>query len=167
MYAVIRAGGKQHKVAEGDIIEVERIKGSGTVEFTPLLIVDDKGKVQAGRGELGKAVVTAKILGEVRGAKVDVYKFRNKTGYRRHTGHRQSYSQIEISGIKLSGGTATEKKSTAKKTTAKSTAKKTTAKSSAKKTTAKSTAKKSTAKTTAKKTTKKKTTTKKDEGEEE
>lgn len=160
MYAVIRAGGKQHKVAEGDIIEVERIKGSGTVEFTPLLVVDDKGKVRAGRSELDKAVVTANVLGEIRGAKVDVYKFRNKTGYRRHTGHRQSYTQIEISGIRLGGERTTEKKSTAKKTTAKkSTAKKTTGKKSA--------AKKTTAKSTAKKTTAKKTTKKKDEGEEE
>jgi large subunit ribosomal protein L21 len=142
MYAVIRAGGKQHKVAQGDIIEVERVKGSDTVRFTPLLVVDDKGNVRSGRSELSKAVVTAKVLGETKGAKLDVYKFRNKTGYRRHTGHRQSYSRLEISGIKLSGGESAEEpaaeKAPPKKTTAKSTSKKTTAKkSTAKKTTAK------------------------------
>lgn len=104
MYAVIRAGGKQHKVAKGDIIEVERIKGTDTVEFTPLLIVDDKGKVRSGRSDLSKAVVTAKVLGEGRGTKVVVSKFRNKSGYRRNNGHRQAYSTLEISGIKLSGG---------------------------------------------------------------
>ena len=105
MYAVIRAGGKQHKVAKGDVIEVERIKGSAdTVEFTPLLIVDDKGKTRSGKTELGKARVTGKILGESKGEKIDVMKFRNKTGYRRHQGHRQKYTTVEISDIKLSGG---------------------------------------------------------------
>jgi large subunit ribosomal protein L21 len=107
VYAVIRAGGKQHKVAKGDIIEIERLKGdSDSVEFTPLLIVDDKGKVRSGKSELAKARVTATILGESKGTKIDVYKFRNKTGYRRHTGHRQTYSRIEISGIKLTAGAA-------------------------------------------------------------
>lgn len=104
MYAVIRAGGKQHKVAKGDIIEVERVKSGDTVEYTPLLIVDDKGKVRSGRSELAKARVTAKVLGEGKGTKVEVSKFRNKSGYRRNNGHRQMYSTIEISGIKLSGG---------------------------------------------------------------
>lgn len=135
MYAVIRAGGKQHKVTEGDIIEVERVKqGGDSLEFTPLLVVDDKGKVTSGKGDLAKATVSAKVLDQGKGTKIDVYKFRNKTGYRRHAGHRQSFTRIEISGISLSGSksTSTAKKSTAKKTTAKSTAK-TTAKSTAKK----------------------------------
>ena len=107
MYAVIRAGGKQHKVAKGDVIEVELVKGSENLEFTPLLIVDDKGKVRSGRSDLTKARVMAKVVGETKGPKIDVYKFRNKSGYRRHSGHRQRYSTIEISDIKLSGGRAT------------------------------------------------------------
>ena len=110
MYAVIRAGGKQHKVAKGDIIEVERVKESGTLEFTPLLIVDDKGKVRSGHSELSKALVTAKVLEEMKGPKVEVYKYRNKSRYRRHAGHRQKYSKIEISGIKLSGGKSSSSK---------------------------------------------------------
>ncbi|MFP5297519.1 MAG: 50S ribosomal protein L21 [Actinomycetota bacterium] len=105
MYAVIRAGGKQHKVAEGDIIEVEKVSGD-SVEFTPLLIVDDKGKVRSGASDLGKAKVTAKVLEETKGPKIKVFKYKNKTGYRRTTGHRQKYSKIEISGIKLSGGSS-------------------------------------------------------------
>jgi large subunit ribosomal protein L21 len=105
MYAVIRAGGKQHKVAKGDVIEIERLKNSSeTVEFTPLLIVDDKGKLRSGRSELSKARVTGKVIGETKGEKIDVMKFRNKTGYRRHSGHRQRYTSVEISDIKLSGG---------------------------------------------------------------
>jgi large subunit ribosomal protein L21 len=112
MYAVIRAGGKQHKVAQGDVIEIERVKGAAdTVEFTPLLIVDDKGKVRSGRSELQRARVTAKVLGETKGDKIDVMKFRNKTGYRRRTGHRQRYTSIEISGIKLSGSRSAKERS--------------------------------------------------------
>ena len=110
MYAVIRAGGKQHKVAKGDVIEVERVKGSSdTLEFTPLLVVDDKGKARSGKSELTKARVLAKVVGESKGAKIEVHRYRNKTGYRRHTGHRQRYTTLEISDIKLSGGTAKNK----------------------------------------------------------
>jgi len=110
MYAVIRAGGKQHKVAKGDVIEVERVKDSSdTLEFTPLLVVDDKGKARTGRSDLTKARVLAKVVGETKGVKVEVHKYRNKTGYRRHIGHRQRYTTIQISDIKLSGGTAKNK----------------------------------------------------------
>lgn len=105
MYAVIRAGGKQHKVAKGDVIEIERVKNSNdSVEFVPLLIVDDKGKARSSKSELAKARVTATVLDEAKGPKVDVFKYRNKSGYRRHTGHRQKYSRIQISDIKLTGG---------------------------------------------------------------
>lgn len=104
MYAVIRAGGKQHKVAQGDVIEVERFKdGEESVDFTPLLVVEDDGTVRSSQSDLSGAVVSAKVLGEIKGKKIEVYKYKNKTGYRRHLGHRQKYSQIEISGISLSG----------------------------------------------------------------
>ena len=106
MYAVIRAGGKQHKVAKGDVIEIELVKGSNdTVQFTPLLIVDDKGKTRSAKADLGKAQVTGKIVGQAQGPKIEVMKYRNKTGYRRHAGHRQKYTTVQISDIKLSGGT--------------------------------------------------------------
>jgi large subunit ribosomal protein L21 len=112
MYAVIRAGGKQHKVSTGDVIEIELVKdGSETVEFTPLLVVDDKGKTRSGRSELSKARVTAKVLGEAKGPKVDVVKFRNKVGYRRHSGHRQRYTSVEISDIKLTAARSKSEKS--------------------------------------------------------
>ncbi|HWC15032.1 MAG TPA: 50S ribosomal protein L21 [Actinomycetota bacterium] len=107
MYAIIRAGGKQHKVAKGDVIEVERVKDSSDkIEFTPLLVVDDKGKAVSGKTDLAKARVTATILGEAKGPKIEVVKYRNKTGYRRNTGHRQKYTSIQISDIKLSAGKA-------------------------------------------------------------
>jgi large subunit ribosomal protein L21 len=101
MYAVIRTGGKQYKVAPGDVIEIERVKGSGSVSFTPLLVVDDEGRSTSGRSALAGATVDAKVLHESRGPKTEVMKFRNKTGYRRHSGHRQTYTSVEISGIKM------------------------------------------------------------------
>jgi large subunit ribosomal protein L21 len=104
LYAVIRAGGKQHKVAKGDVIEVERTNGSADLEFVPLLIIDDKGKVRSTKSELSKARVTAKVVGEAQGPKIRIMKFRNKVGYRRRLGHRQALSTIEISDIKLTAG---------------------------------------------------------------
>ena len=105
MYAIIRAGGKQHKVAKGDVIEVELMRSSkDTVEFVPLLVVDDKGKTRSSKTDLAKARVTGKVLGEGKGPKLDVVKFRNKTGYRRNTGHRQRYTTIQIADIKLTAG---------------------------------------------------------------
>lgn len=104
MYAVIRAGGKQFKVAKGDVIEIERLKTSNEVEFTPLLIVDDDGKARSGKSALSRTRVVARVVGDSKGPKVDVAKYRNKTGYRRHAGHRQKYTSVQIADIKLSGG---------------------------------------------------------------
>lgn len=101
MFAVIRAGGKQYKVTKGDVIEVERVGDSGTVEFVPLLVVDDDGTSSAGGDALAAAKVTAKVLGETKGPKIRVLRYRPKTGYRRNTGHRQRYTSLEISDIQL------------------------------------------------------------------
>ena len=110
MYAIIRAGGKQAKVQSGDVIEIERVKGDpDKLSFEPLLVVDDKGNAVSDRDVLSKASVTAKVLGESQGPKVDIFKYKNKTGYRRHQGHRQKYTRIEITGIKLPGGKAKAK----------------------------------------------------------
>ncbi len=105
MYAIIRAGGKQHKVAPGDVIEIERLKeGSDSVEFTPLLVVEDSGTARSEKADHAGARVVGKVLGETKGPKVEVNKFRNKTGYRRHAGHRQKYTTIQIGDITLGGG---------------------------------------------------------------
>ena len=107
MYAIIRAGGKQAKVQSGDVIEIERVKGDAEeMSFSPLLIVDDKGNAVSDRDLLAKASVTAKVLGESQGPKIDIFKYKNKTGYRRRQGHRQKYTQIEITDIQLPGGKA-------------------------------------------------------------
>jgi large subunit ribosomal protein L21 len=107
MYAVIKTGGKQQKVKPGDIIEVEHLSTEGeTVTFHPLLIVDDDGKTHYGKDAQG-AVVTAKLLGEQKGDKVSIFKYKNKSGYARRAGHRQLLSLIEIAEVSL--GTAAKK----------------------------------------------------------
>jgi large subunit ribosomal protein L21 len=154
MYAVIKTGGKQHRVKPGDVIEVEYMHGLGdTVTFHPLLVVDDDGKTHFGKQAEG-AVVIAKPVGEQKGDKVRVMKYKNKTGYSRRQGHRQLMTLLEISDVSVAG----EKKPVARKPVAKSTAAKSTAAKStaakstaAKSTAAKSTAAKSTAKAPAKK----------------
>jgi large subunit ribosomal protein L21 len=103
MYAIIRAGGKQAKVHEGDVLDVERIKGSDKVSFTPLLIVADDGTVISDVGVLGKSSVSAEVIGESAGPKVDIFKYKNKTGYRRRQGHRQKYTTIKVTAIKAAG----------------------------------------------------------------
>ena len=117
MYAIIRAGGKQAKVHEGDELDVERIKGTETVSYTPLLIVGDDGTVISDKDALGKATVTAEILGASAGPKIDIFKYKNKTGYRRRMGHRQMYTRIKVTTIKAGG---TKKAAASKKTEKKS-----------------------------------------------
>jgi len=101
MYAVIKAGGKQHKVKAGDVLEIELMHADGdTVTFQPLLVVDDDGTTHYGK-EAAQAVVTAKLLGEQKGDKVHVFKYKNKSGYARRQGHRQLMTLIEIADVKL------------------------------------------------------------------
>jgi large subunit ribosomal protein L21 len=111
MYAIIRAGGKQAKVQEGDVIDVERIKADGEVGFTPLLIVKDDGTVLSDRAALDKLTVTTEVVGDSTGPKIDIFKYKNKTGYRRRAGHRQKYTRLEVKKIEL----PTAKKKAAKK----------------------------------------------------
>ena len=101
MYAVIKAGGKQHKVKAGDVIEIEKLVGAEeTVTFTPLLVVEDDGTTHAGPAA-AKAKVTAKPVGETKGDKVKIFKYRPKTGYARRGGHRQQLTLIEIQDVTL------------------------------------------------------------------
>jgi large subunit ribosomal protein L21 len=114
MYAVIKTGGKQQKVKAGDVIEVEKLVHEGeTVTFHPILVVDDDGKTHAG-AEAAKAVVTATPLGEKKGDKVKIFKYRPKSGYARKAGHRQMLTVLEIQDVKL--GTAAKKPPPPKKT---------------------------------------------------
>ncbi|MFM8944750.1 MAG: 50S ribosomal protein L21 [Actinomycetota bacterium] len=101
MYAVIRTGGKQYRVAPGDVVEIELLASSdGAVTFTPLLVVDDAGTTHVGK-DLAKATVKGRLQGETKGDKVRIFKYRNKTGYARRAGHRQRYALVEITDISL------------------------------------------------------------------
>ena len=112
MYAVIKTGGKQQKVQAGDVIEVEKLIADGeTVEFHPLLVVDDDGKTHVG-AEAAKAVVIAKPMGEKKGEKVKVFKYRPKSGYARKAGHRQLLTVLEVTEVKLAHRRASTKKKT-------------------------------------------------------
>ena len=101
MYAVIKTGGKQQKVKAGDVIEVEKLVHEGeTVTFHPILVVDDEGKTHAGK-EAANAVVTATPLGEKKGDKVKIFKYRPKSGYAKRGGHRQILTMLEIADVKF------------------------------------------------------------------
>jgi large subunit ribosomal protein L21 len=100
MYAVIKSGGKQYKVEQGQQLEVELV-GTGDdekVELTPVLLVDGD-TVLAGPKALTKAKVTAKVVGEAKGPKITGFTYKNKSNQRKRWGHRQRYSTIEITGI--------------------------------------------------------------------
>ena len=101
MYAIVRSGGRQHKVAVGDVVEVDRVeaKVGDSVSLTPLLLVDGE-KVTADAKKLGKASVTAEVIAETKGPKIKIIKFKNKTGYKKRQGHRQRYTQVKVTGIK-------------------------------------------------------------------
>jgi large subunit ribosomal protein L21 len=103
MYAVIKTGGKQYKVAQGQRLDVERVTATeGELSFEPLMLVDG-GAVTAGAGALTGAKVTAKVVGEALGPKVVGFRYKNKSNQRRHWGHRQQYTTIEITGITSPG----------------------------------------------------------------
>jgi large subunit ribosomal protein L21 len=110
MYAVIKAGGKQQRVKPGDVIEVELMHGDhgDGITFTPLLVVDDDGKAHVGK-DLGKAQVKAKMVGQQKGEKVKVFKYRQKTGYKKTQGHRQMYTLVEIEDVSLGRRAASKK----------------------------------------------------------
>lgn len=99
MYAVIKTGGKQYRVQAGDVIEVEHLgTKDAEVSFTPLLVSTDDGTTVHGKATADYPVA-AKLLGDAKGDKVTVFKYRNKTGYASKTGHRQLYSLMEILSI--------------------------------------------------------------------
>ena len=107
MYAVVRAGSKQQKVAVGDVIEIDKIEtGVGESLTLPVVMVVDGDKVTA--TGLDKAGVTVEVLGATKGPKIIIQKYKNKTGYKKRQGHRQRLTKVQITGIDT--GTAKPKK---------------------------------------------------------
>ncbi len=101
MYAVVETGGKQYRVAPGGVIAVERLPGSvgEVVELSRVLLVGEGEKVKVGSPVVSGAMVRATILGQVRGPKIIVFKFRRRRKYRRKTGHRQQMTRLRVEEI--------------------------------------------------------------------
>lgn len=100
MYAIVRSGGRQHRVAVGDVLDVDRLgAGAGeTVTMTPLLLVDGSA-VTSDASALAGASVTAEVVGETKGPKIKILRYRNKTGYKRRQGHRQKHTRVRVTDI--------------------------------------------------------------------
>ena len=101
MYAIVRCGGRQEKVSVDDVLTVDKLSGEvgATVQLPALMIVDGD-KVVADPAEASGYQVTAEILGEVKGPKINIMKYKNKTGYKKRMGHRQRHTQVKVTGIK-------------------------------------------------------------------
>ena len=98
MYAVVKTGGKQYRVEEGQRLLVERLAPAETdVELTPVMLVD--GDTVLAGDSLTGATVSARIVGEAKGPKINAFTYKPKSNQRRRWGHRQTYSTIEITGI--------------------------------------------------------------------
>ena len=100
MYAVIKTGGKQYRVSEGERLDIERVPGE-TVTLQPVLVVDG-ADVLSTPTQLSSASVTARVVGDAKGPKINGFTYKNKTNQRKRWGHRQRYSTIEITAIKKS-----------------------------------------------------------------
>ena len=101
MYAIVKTGGKQYKVAEGDHVKVEKIEGeAGTsVSLSPILVVDG-ASVTSDADALAKVTVSAEIVEQTKGPKIRIHKYKNKTRYHKRQGHRQKLTVVKITGIK-------------------------------------------------------------------
>ena len=101
VYAVVRAGGRQEKVSVGTIVTLDRIKAdaNGKIELPALLLVDGD-KVTTDPAALAKVKVTAEVLNDLRGPKIIIQKYKNKTGYKTRQGHRQDLTRVQVTEIK-------------------------------------------------------------------
>ena len=100
MYAVIATGGKQYRVSEGDVIYIEKIDAQNdeAISFDALMVGGD-GEVKVGAPVVEGVKVEGKVVGQVKGEKIIVFKYKSKKNYRRKQGHRQPYTKVEITKI--------------------------------------------------------------------
>jgi len=104
VYAIVRCGGRQEKASVDDVITVDRLTGDvGSTLTLPVLLVVDGDNVVTDAEELGGYQVAAEIVGDATGPKINMIRYKNKTGYRRRLGHRQKYTQVKITGITKGG----------------------------------------------------------------
>jgi large subunit ribosomal protein L21 len=100
MYAIVKTGGKQYKVAVGDVVQVEKLEGEpgAALSFPALMFVDGEAVILDAES-LAKVSVTAEVVAQVKGPKIKIHKFKNKTGYHKRQGHRQKLTQVKVTGI--------------------------------------------------------------------
>ncbi len=103
MYAVIKTGGKQHKVSEGDVIAIEKINGGkgDAIVFDQILMVEKDGNVRIGRPVVEGAKVTGEILAQTKGDKLIVFKMKKRKGFSKKNGHRQQLTSMRIKEISI------------------------------------------------------------------
>ena len=100
VYAIVRAGGRQEKVAVGDVLEIDRVDAEpGSTRELPVLLLVDGDDVTSDKKTLSGATVTVEVVGATKGPKIIIQKYKNKTGYRRRQGHRQRLTQVKVTGI--------------------------------------------------------------------
>lgn len=100
-YAIVKTGGKQYKVAVGDVLKIEKLDGEpGSTVSLPVTLVVAGAKVTTDSGELEKVAVTGEVLEHTKGPKIRIHKFKNKTGYHKRQGHRQQLTVLKVTGIK-------------------------------------------------------------------
>jgi large subunit ribosomal protein L21 len=100
MYAIVKTGGKQYRVAEGDVLEIEQLAGEpGTAVRLPAVLLVDAGTLVTDSAALARASVTAEVLDHIRGPKIKIHKFKNKTGYHKRQGHRQPLTRVKVTDI--------------------------------------------------------------------
>lgn len=101
VYAVVRAGGRQEKVSVGTIVTLDRVSNAtdGKIQLAALLLVDGD-KVVTDSAALAKVKVTAEVLNDLRGPKIVIQKYKNKTGYKKRQGHRQDLTRVQVTEIK-------------------------------------------------------------------
>jgi large subunit ribosomal protein L21 len=100
VYAIVRCGGRQEKVALDDVVAVDKLPGEAGSSITlPAVLVVDGDRVISDPAEVSRYQVTADIVGDATGPKINMIHYKNKTGYRRRLGHRQHYTQVRITGI--------------------------------------------------------------------
>ncbi|HSA78814.1 MAG TPA: 50S ribosomal protein L21 [Nitrospirota bacterium] len=102
MYAVIMTGGKQYKVAPGEVVRVETLdaKKGDTVEIKDVYMIADGDNISVGKPTIASAMVTAEVVEEGRGEKLLIFKHRRRKGFRKTNGHRQNYTAIKVKEIK-------------------------------------------------------------------
>ncbi|HEY3716994.1 MAG TPA: 50S ribosomal protein L21 [Jatrophihabitantaceae bacterium] len=100
MYAIVKTGGKQYKVAVGDVVQVEKLDAApGDEVALPAILLVDGAAVTHDADKLAKVAVTAEVVAQTKGPKIRIHKFKNKTGYHKRMGHRQRLTQLKVTDI--------------------------------------------------------------------